>query len=1523
MTGEFHLMQEISNYNDMKKIIFFLVLLLGLQHVFAQVTTIRRVRIANAATVFGENLSTGTLVYDVASQNFYQATDKITDTFTITTALAAGKLTFFSDGYSLDANNGSQKDAVYVDADGDIGIGTTDPNAAAVLDISSTKKGMVFPRLSSKAIGVPVAGMVIFDTDINCLSFFDGNVWKSLCSNTAPVASHVMQNGTAQVNQTLTCSYTYFDNEGDIEANTAFQWYRSNNSDGSLPTVISGATDISYTLTGSDIGKYIGSVVIPIAKSGILVGSSVVAKIFSGPVLDIPPLASNVTQSGIAQVGEALTGNYIYFDSDGDIEGNSILKWYRSGSSDGSSPTLISGTTGSSYILTNSDIGKYIGFAVIPVAQSGTSQGNEVVVSTFTGPVIDNAPVAGNVTQIGTAAAGETLTGSYAYFDANNDPEGTSVFKWFRSEGSDGASPTLISGATGISYTLTNSDIGKCIGFSVTPFASSGTLSGDEVMASTFAGPVADNAPVASNVTQSGTPQVGQTLTCSYSYSDADGDPEGTSAFQWYRSGSSSGSSAIAISGATASSYTLTNNDIGQYIGSSVRPVAGSGTLLGSAVITSTFSGPVLDNPPVVTNVTQNGVPTAGEILTGSYTYYDANDDIEGSSIFKWYRSDSPDGSSATPISGANGSSYTLSNDDIGKYIGFSVTPEANTGLSPGSEVKVNSFFGPVADNPPMAQNVTQSGDAIVGATLTASYNYYDANNDVEGNSIYRWYRSDGSATTVISGETGRTYTLSNIDIDKTIYFSVTPVAISGTLQGSEVKASTVAGPVADNPPVASNVTQCGSVAVSETLTGSYTYSDANNDTEGATTFQWYYSDNSDGSSPTPIIGETGSTFTLTNTYIGKYIGFAVTPAASSGTLLGGETITSTFSGPVFNVAPVASNISQSGRAKEYYTLTGSYTYFDANNDTEGTSTFQWYHSENSDGSSPTPISGATAISYTLSSSDIGKYVGFTVTPVATSGTLMGNQIASSVFAGPVSTNTPPVATNVTQSGRAKVNYTLTGDYTYTDVDNDPEGTSVYKWYRSDNSEGSSPILIGGATGKTYTLTSSDFGKYIGFEVTPVATVGLPGSAVRVADFTGPVVVNDPPVASNLRMIGLPKVGTMFVGLYDYFDEDGDAEVLLSNYKWYRSDSPDGSSPTVISGEELNTYSINSSDIGKYIGFSVEPVAETGISPGTEVMLDFFMGPVTGSGNRAPVASEVNQFGTAKVNYELGGEYVYSDVDGDAMGACVYKWYRSDSPDGSSPTLISGATGFTYFLTSSDIGKYIGFAVIPVASSGTSHGIEVRASTFTGPITANLAPDGVTQVVEVTSATGRVWMDRNLGASRVATSSTDAQAYGDLYQWGRGSDGHQLRTSGTVGGAITTINPGHGNFIQAAEDWVVPYPNPETRWQGVNGANNPCPPGFRLPTISEWEAEMQTWSSKNAAGAFASPLKLSMAGYRESRDGILTYVGTEGSYWACTMKMVNYRMMPNGEYLRFNTTVVESYDWYRSWGNSVRCIRND
>lgn len=72
---------------------------------------------------------------------------------------------------------------------------------------------------------------------------------------------------------------------------------------------------------------------------------------------------------------------------------------------------------------------------------------------------------------------------------------------------------------------------------------------------------------------------------------------------------------------------------------------------------------------------------------------------------------------------------------------------------------------------------------------------------------------------------------------------------------------------------------------------------------------------------------------------------------------------------------------------------------------------------------------------------------------------------------------------------------------------------------------------------------------------------------------------------------------------------------------------------------------------------------------------------------------------------------------------------------------------------------------------------------------------GLSYTLITSPDTGRIWLDRNLGATRVATSSTDSVAYGHLYQWGRNDDGHESRTSNTTTTRATTITPAHNNFI--------------------------------------------------------------------------------------------------------------------------------
>ena len=215
-------------------------------------------------------------------------------------------------------------------------------------------------------------------------------------------------------------------------------------------------------------------------------------------------------------------------------------------------------------------------------------------------------------------------------------------------------------------------------------------------------------------------------------------------------------------------------------------------------------------------------------------------------------------------------------------------------------------------------------------------------------------------------------------------------------------------------------------------------------------------------------------------------------------------------------------------------------------------------------------------------------------------------------------------------------------------------------------------------------------------------------------------------------------------------------------------------------------------------------------------------------------------------------------------------------------------------------------------------GIQYKSPDGSTSVFCASAGSVATTVVDVTNpTTSKVWMDRNLGATQVATSTTDVNSYGDLYQWGRLSDGHQCRTSATTFTLSSSDQPGDGNFIigtNSPPDWRSPQNT--NLWQGVNGVNNPCPSGYRLPTETEINAEVLSWSTNNSAGAFASPLKLPNAGYRYFLNGSLINVSSTGVYWSSTV---------SGNYSRFiqqlsNNAYIGTT--YRAYGFSVRCLKN-
>jgi uncharacterized protein (TIGR02145 family) len=248
---------------------------------------------------------------------------------------------------------------------------------------------------------------------------------------------------------------------------------------------------------------------------------------------------------------------------------------------------------------------------------------------------------------------------------------------------------------------------------------------------------------------------------------------------------------------------------------------------------------------------------------------------------------------------------------------------------------------------------------------------------------------------------------------------------------------------------------------------------------------------------------------------------------------------------------------------------------------------------------------------------------------------------------------------------------------------------------------------------------------------------------------------------------------------------------------------------------------------------------------------------------------------------------------------------------------VSGAGNLVYTITGTPTASGTANFALNIGGKSCTLSIIVYGVQPAFPVGAVFC-NGATLVSDVTNpTTGKIWMDRNLGASQAAISGTDANSYGDLYQWGRGIDGHQCRNSTTSSTLSPSDQPGINRFIinsMNPSDWRNPQNT--NLWQGVNGINNPCPSGYRLPTYNEIHSERLSWISNNSAGSFASILKLPLAGFRSHDTGSVGNEGSIGIYWSSEVSGLN------SINIGFNNSTSYTTNNRRARGYSVRCLKN-
>ena len=194
---------------------------------------------------------------------------------------------------------------------------------------------------------------------------------------------------------------------------------------------------------------------------------------------------------------------------------------------------------------------------------------------------------------------------------------------WARSATSGSATGSTSLARPAPTYTLGNADVGHTIDVVANYTDGHGTPE-SVTSAATAAVTNVNDAPTGT-VTISGTAQEDQVLTASNTLADADG--LGAISYQWQRDG-------VNIAGATGTTYTLGNADVGHTIDVVAKYTDGHGT---AESVASAATATVTNvNDPPTGSVTISGTAQENQVLTASNTLADA--DGLGAISYQWQR---------------------------------------------------------------------------------------------------------------------------------------------------------------------------------------------------------------------------------------------------------------------------------------------------------------------------------------------------------------------------------------------------------------------------------------------------------------------------------------------------------------------------------------------------------------------------------------------------------------------------------------------------------------------------------------------------------------------------------------------------------------------------------------------------------------------------------------------------------------------------------------------------------------------
>jgi hypothetical protein len=449
----------------------------------------------------------------------------------------------------------------------------------------------------------------------------------------------------------------------------AYQWKRCGPA-GTGCTIISGATDGTYTLGSSDIGGTVRVTVTAMTPDGSAPGTSAATPVIGAAA---PNNVTPPTISGTAVVGETLTA------SNGTWTGSNSVFTYQWQKCDASgaaaSCTNIAGATANVYVPTPADIGSTLRVLVTATNSLGsaTKESNPTPLVASTRPENTSLPaIVENLSLEGTVTSYSATTGLWT-----GSPTITFRYQWRRCD-TGGANCKDIAGATASTYTPASIDIGSRLRVAVTATNSFGTTTAVSEPTAVLAGtaPVNTFRPSISGTETSGSVLFANNGTWT-------GSTPLTFTYEWRRC-NASGGSCTPIAGVTSQSYVVQSVDVGAtlVVAVTARNGAGSASAVSGPTDVIQAGAPTTAARPAVKSLPSfTGVLARGRTLRANPGTWSGTTPMTFS--YQWQRCPATE-SACAPIPSATRSTYTLTAGDVGRRIRLLVAAANTAGSTEG-----------------------------------------------------------------------------------------------------------------------------------------------------------------------------------------------------------------------------------------------------------------------------------------------------------------------------------------------------------------------------------------------------------------------------------------------------------------------------------------------------------------------------------------------------------------------------------------------------------------------------------------------------------------------------------------------------------------------------------------------------------------------------------------------------------------------------------------------------------------------